>query len=73
MSNILSDVSKRTLVVKGIEEIRRIENLNEGRDIIKIKNLHDDIWQIELIKRVGDYYRINLKGRKEKTYAGTIC
>ncbi|WP_163221289.1 hypothetical protein [Clostridium sporogenes] len=57
MSNIISDVSKRVLIVKGIREVRWIELFNKDRDIIKVKNLHDDIWQVELIKRVGDYFR----------------
>ncbi|MGO5073875.1 hypothetical protein [Clostridium botulinum] len=56
MSNIISDISKRVLIVKGVEEVIRIRRLNKNKDIIKIKNLHDDIWQIELIKRVGDYF-----------------
>lgn len=54
---LLSDVSKRVITVKGIEEVRRIESINNGIDILKVKNLNGDIWQIELIKRVGDYYK----------------
>lgn len=57
MSNIISDISKRILVVKGIKTVRWIELCNKDRDIIKVKNLHDDVWQVELIKRVGDYYQ----------------
>lgn len=45
------------MVVRGTSEIRRIESCNQGRDIIKVKNTHDDIWQIDMIKRVGTYYR----------------
>lgn len=60
MSNIISDVSKRTLIVKGMDEVRWIELCNKDKDIIKVKNLHDDIWQVDLIKRVGSYYR-NMK------------
>ncbi|WP_251861069.1 hypothetical protein [Clostridium sp. Marseille-Q2269] len=57
LSNIISDISKRVLIVKGIEEVRRIKLCNKERDIIKTKNLYDDIWEVELIKRVGDYFR----------------
>lgn len=64
MSNIISDISKRILIVEGIEEVRRIESCNKGIDIIKVKNLYDDVWKIELIRRVGDYYRFG----KQKNY-----
>lgn len=57
MSRIIRDVSKRVLIVKGEEIVRHIEQCNKNRDIIKAKNLHDDIWQVELIRRVGSYYR----------------
>jgi len=57
MGNIISDVSKRIMVVKGVPTVRHIEHCNNGRDIIKVKELHDDIWEVELIKRVGTYYR----------------
>lgn len=60
MSNIISDISMRILVVKGVEKVRWIEFCNKGRDIIKVKNLHDDVWQVELIKRVGDYYKAKI-------------
>lgn len=54
---IISDISKRVLIVNGEQSVRWIEKCNEGRDIIKAKNIHGDVWQVELIKRVGDYYR----------------
>jgi len=57
VSIIISDISKRILVVNGVEKVRWIEFCNKGRDIIKVKNLHDDVWQVELIKKVGDYYQ----------------
>jgi len=57
MSNIISDVSRRTLIVKGMAEVRWIELNNKDICIIKVKDLHDDIWQVDLIKRVGSYYR----------------
>ena len=57
MNNIISDISKRIMVVNGIAQVRWIERCNDNVDIIKAKNLHDDIWQVELIRRVGTYYR----------------
>lgn len=57
ISSIIRDVSKRVLIVKGEKSVRWIEQCNKNKDIIKAKNLHNDIWQVELIKRVGSYYR----------------
>lgn len=76
MSPILSDISKRILVVKVEECVRWIEFCNKGRDIIKVKNLHGDIWQVELIKRVGDYYRkskeVNMQYLISATYRDAL-
>jgi hypothetical protein len=57
MSVIIRDVSKRVIIVKGEKSVKWIEQCNKKKDIIKVKNLHDDVWQVELIKRVGSYYR----------------
>ncbi|MCD3234291.1 hypothetical protein G8V06_09325 [Clostridium botulinum D/C] len=57
MQYIISDISKRILIVQGEKEVRRIKSLNKGTNIIKIQNLHDDIWKVELIYRVGDYFK----------------
>lgn len=53
---ILSDVSKRVIVVKGINEVRRIEVINRTNKLImNVKNLYEDVYEIELIYRVGSY------------------
>lgn len=61
MSNIISDISKRVLIVKGFEEVKRIAEINQDERIMKVKYLENDIWNIELISRVGDYYNKSVK------------
>lgn len=63
--DIISDISKRTLIVRGVKKVRWIEFCNKGRDIIKVKNLYNDVWQVDIIKRVGDYYKTSIGCRKE--------
>ncbi len=62
---IISDVSKRILIVKGIEEVERIKNLYQRDKIhsINIKKLSDDNYEIEIIYSVGDYWHKDGRSR----------
>jgi uncharacterized protein YutD len=55
MDSIVSDVSKRTLVVKGMSKVASILDGNNGKSIINVKPLRMDFYQVEIIYRVGDY------------------
>ena len=52
---IISDVTIRTLIVKGIDEVERIKMLNNNEYNIKSKKISSDIYEVQLIHRVGDY------------------
>lgn len=53
---ILSDISKRELIVMGFETARGIDIKNNGRDLITIETLGDNLFKVTLIKRVGSFY-----------------
>lgn len=57
---IISDISKRVLIVEGKSELDRILHLEEngGDHIINVKKLDKDVYEIELIKKVGSFYRV---------------
>lgn len=58
-SRIISDISKRVLIVEGYNEVKRITSLEkrEGNKtkIINVKALANDVFEIELISRVGSF------------------
>lgn len=59
MGRIISDVSKRVLIVEGYDQVKRITSLErkEGGKtrIINVKTLAKDVFEIELISRVGSF------------------
>ncbi len=57
---IISDISKRVLIVEGKSELDRILNLEENRKehIINVKKLGKEVYEIELISKVGSFYRM---------------
>lgn len=58
-SNILSDISKRILIVKGANEVERIRRIND-ENVYKFncKEVDEDIFEIELINiKVGSYHK----------------
>lgn len=52
---IISDVTIRTLIVKGTDEVERIKHLNREKHIVKVTQKTSDIYEVKLIYRVGDY------------------
>ena len=57
MNRIISDISKRVLIVEGEEEVRRILGVTNGDDcIVGTKKLADNVWEIEIIRRVGSFF-----------------
>lgn len=57
MGRILRDVSERTLIVQGADEVDRLQGINDSRRFIfKSKFLYDDVYEVKLISRVGSYY-----------------
>ena len=56
---IISDTTIRTLIVKGIDEVKRIKQVNRDEHIFKVGKIAKDVYEIKLIYRVGDY----MKGR----------
>lgn len=57
MGNILSDTTKRIIVVEGFEEVERIKDLYRGNCTIEVKELSANIYEVEIIYNVGDYYK----------------
>lgn len=57
---IISDISKRVLIVEGKSELDRILQLEENREehIVNVKKLGNDVYEIELIRKVGSFYRL---------------
>lgn len=57
---IISDISKRVLIVEGKDELDRILHLEEnGKEhIINTKELGKEVYEIELIRKVGSFYRV---------------
>lgn len=57
---IISDISKRVLIVEGKSELDRILHLEENREehIINVKKLGNEVYEIELIRKVGSFYRL---------------
>ena len=57
---IISDISKRVLIVEGKSELDRILHLKEGEkdQIINVKKLGKEVYEIELIRNVGSFYRV---------------
>lgn len=58
-NRIISDTTIRTLIVKGIDEVKRIKQVNRDEHIFKVGKIAKDVYEIKLIYRVGDY----MKGR----------
>lgn len=54
---IISDTTIRTLIVKGIDEVKRIKHLNRDEHIFKVDKIARDVYEIKLIYRVGDNMR----------------
>ncbi|TAH62774.1 MAG: hypothetical protein EWM50_04975 [Gottschalkiaceae bacterium] len=59
MNKIISDITKRILIVEGIEEVERIKFLyrNEKVHQIEVTQLALNKYQVEIIYKVGDYFR----------------
>ena len=57
---IIRDISKRVLIVEGKSELDRILHLEENREehIINVKKLGNEVYEIELIRKVGSFYRL---------------
>ncbi len=57
---IISDISKRVLIVEGKSELDRILHLEENKKehIINVKKLGNEVYEIELIRKVGSFYRL---------------
>lgn len=57
---IISDISKRVLIVEGKSELDRILHLEENREdhIINVKKLGKEVYEIELIKKVGSFFKV---------------
>jgi len=55
---IISDISKRVLIVEGRDELNRIMHIQEkdSERIIRYSFLGDDIYEIEIIQKVGSFY-----------------
>lgn len=55
---IISDISKRVLIVEGKSELDRILQLEENREehIVNVKKLGNDVYEIELIRKVGSFF-----------------
>ena len=58
MNKILSDISKRELIVEGIEEVERIKFINNNEHIFNLEILAKDLFKITLIRRVGSFYEL---------------
>ena len=57
MGRILRDVSERTLIVQGEDEVYRMQTINrDGKYIFSSRLLYDDVYEVKLISRVGSYY-----------------
>lgn len=57
MGRILRDVSERTLIVQGADEVDRIEGTTDRRRyIFSSRFLYDDVYEVKIIRRVGSYY-----------------
>ena len=57
MSKILSDTTKRIIIVEGFEEAERIKDLYRGNCMIEVKELSANIYEVEITYSVGDYYK----------------
>ena len=58
---IISDISKRVLIVEGEEELKRILSIpsrEKNDNIVETKRLAENVWEIEIIKRVGSFYNM---------------
>lgn len=53
MGRIISDISKREIIVEGIDEVERIEHINRNKCIVNIEIIAKDIYKVSLIGRVG--------------------
>ena len=56
-NRIISDTTIRTLIVKGIDEVKRIKQVNRDEHIFKVDEIAKDVYEIKLIYRVGDYMK----------------
>lgn len=54
---ILSDVTKRVILVKGADEVERIKTINKDFRIFECRKMRKDLCEITLIERVGSYYK----------------
>lgn len=55
-NKVISDVTIRTLIVKGMNEVERIRGINQDKHIINVNRKSKEIYEIQLIYRVGDYF-----------------
>lgn len=53
---ILSDITKRELIVEGIDRVKAIDLKNNGKDLFSIEILGDNLFKVILTKRVGSFY-----------------
>lgn len=55
---IISDISKRVLIVEGRDELNRIMHIQEkdSERITRYRTLGNDIYEIEIIQKVGSFY-----------------
>lgn len=68
ISTILSDVSKRVLIVKGIPRLDDI--VNKNKQILEIKPWGNDIYEVTITTKVGDYMPRPPSVMPEKPYRG---
>lgn len=59
MGRIISDVTKRELIVQGYDEMNRITRLHmkDKETIMDCTKIGEDVWRIELIYKVESYYK----------------
>lgn len=56
---IISDISKRVLIVEGKSELDRIMHLqaSDTERITNFKKLGNEVYEIEIISKVGTFYK----------------
>lgn len=55
--SIISDISKRILIVRGAKEVERIKDINKGIHSIEVTEWENDIYKVEINYSVGDYFK----------------
>ena len=56
-SSIVSDITTRTLLVRGRDEVERISRLNDGKHIFEFTPQGSDTYEVRLTYKVGSLYR----------------